>query len=70
VSADTRGEAKEQLSTGSVEDNPSVDMSRGFRSICVSQDGQHLAAGDRCGNLRIYSLSNLQLISFQVMSEF
>jgi len=47
-------------------DEELVDSSHGFRTICTSPDGHHLAAGDRKGNLRIYDLNTLQLINFKV----
>ncbi|CAH8508252.1 unnamed protein product [Schistosoma margrebowiei] len=31
------------------------------RTICISPDGRHLAAGDRDGSLRVYSLETLKL---------
>nr|CAH8841744.1 unnamed protein product [Trichobilharzia regenti] len=31
------------------------------RTICISPDGRHLAAGDRDGSLRVYSLETLEL---------
>lgn len=48
------------------ESEESVDLAQGFRSLAVSGDGGYLAAGDRSGNLRVYNLSTLDLISFQV----
>jgi len=63
--ADTPGEQKGRLSTtGAVEE--SVDTTVGFRCIAVSPDGNHLAAGDSSGNLRIFDLNNLLLHCFQV----
>uniref|UniRef100_A0A3Q0KPB6 Putative wd40 protein n=1 Tax=Schistosoma mansoni TaxID=6183 RepID=A0A3Q0KPB6_SCHMA len=35
--------------------------STGVRTICISPDGRHLAAGDRDGSLRVYSLETLKL---------
>ncbi|CAL8074494.1 unnamed protein product [Calicophoron daubneyi] len=32
------------------------------RTVCISPDCQHLAAGDRGGNLRVYSLENLEQV--------
>ncbi|KAK7791824.1 hypothetical protein R5R35_001242 [Gryllus longicercus] len=40
----------------------SYDGRNGVRSIRVSPDGQHLASGDRAGNIRIHSLRDLQEI--------
>ncbi|XP_061405980.1 LOW QUALITY PROTEIN: mitogen-activated protein kinase-binding protein 1-like [Lethenteron reissneri] len=37
-------------------DPASADAKTGIRTLCVSPDGQHLASGDRTGNLRIYDL--------------
>ncbi|XP_033883197.3 WD repeat-containing protein 62-like isoform X2 [Acipenser ruthenus] len=37
----------------------STDLKAGIRVLAVSPDGQHLASGDRCGNLRIYDLQFL-----------
>ncbi|KAI1893688.1 hypothetical protein AGOR_G00126270 [Albula goreensis] len=34
----------------------SADVKAGIRILCISPDGQHLAAGDRNGNLRIFGL--------------
>jgi hypothetical protein len=65
LAADNRGERKERPFGGTTHEDM-VDSSHGFRSICASPDGQHLAAGDWSGNLRIYDLHSLQLISFQV----
>ncbi|XP_076590644.1 WD repeat-containing protein 62 isoform X3 [Chaetodon auriga] len=36
-----------------------ADGKAGIRVLAVSPDGQHLAAGDRCGNLRIFGLEFL-----------
>lgn len=65
LAADNRGERKERPLGGTTHEDI-LDSSHGFRSICASPDGQHLAAGDWSGNLRIYDLHSLQLISFQV----
>ena len=35
------------------------DGKNGVRSIRVSPDGEHLASGDRQGNVRIYDLQNM-----------
>ncbi|KAG0620057.1 hypothetical protein M758_4G185700 [Ceratodon purpureus] len=61
---DNRGDQKEKNANGAT-DEEFVDSLHGFRTICASPDGQHLAAGDRNGNLRIYDLNTLQLISFK-----
>ncbi|KAL3677463.1 hypothetical protein R1sor_027411 [Riccia sorocarpa] len=57
-------ELKEKTSGGGSEDE-FLDTTQGFRSICASPDGLHLAAGDRCGNLRVFDLETMKLISFQ-----
>ncbi|XP_035987347.1 WD repeat-containing protein 62 isoform X1 [Fundulus heteroclitus] len=36
------------------------DGKAGIRVLGVSPDGKHLAAGDRCGNLRIFALQSLE----------
>lgn len=59
-------ELKDKCTGGGSEDD-FVDTTQGFRSICVSPDGLHLAAGDRSGNLRVYDLETMKLISFQVI---
>jgi WD40 repeat protein len=65
LTADTLGEQKGRLSiTSAIEE--SVDTAVGFRSIAGSPDGNHLAAGDSSGNLRIFDLNSLLLHSFQV----
>lgn len=61
---DTSGELKGRLSTSGAGEE-AVDTSVGFRSITVSPDGNHLAAGDSSGNLRIFDLNSLLLHSFQ-----
>ena len=69
LTADTSGEQKGRLSTtGAIEG--SVETAVGFRSITVSPDGKHLAAGDGSGNLRIFDLNSLLLHSFQVRMFF
>uniref|UniRef100_A0A667XBR7 WD repeat domain 62 n=1 Tax=Myripristis murdjan TaxID=586833 RepID=A0A667XBR7_9TELE len=40
-------------------DGAGADGKAGIRVLGVSPDGQHLAAGDRCGNLRIFGLQFL-----------
>lgn len=52
-------------------DNPILNMEKpssydgrnGVRCIKISPDRQHLATGDRSGNIRIYSLTTLKLIT-------
>lgn len=66
LTADTLGEQKGKLSTTDPIEEPVDTTSVGFRSITVSPDGSHLAAGDSSGNLRIYDLNSLLLHSFQV----
>lgn len=52
-------------------DNPILNMEKpasydgrnGVRCIKISPDRNHLATGDRSGNIRIYSLANLKLIT-------
>lgn len=63
---DPAAELKDKAAGGGSEDE-FVDNSQGFRSICASPDGLHLAAGDRSGNLRIFDLETMKLISFQVI---
>lgn len=63
--AENRGDQKEK-NGNSTTDEELVDSLHGFRTICASPDGQHLAAGDRNGNLRIYDLNTLQMISLKV----
>eukprot|EP00898_Chlorokybus_atmophyticus_P000358 jgi/Chlat1/1322/Chrsp118S01722 len=46
-------------------DNMKKIVSGGFRCVCVSPDGRHVAAGDPQGNLRVWDLTTRQLISFQ-----
>ncbi|KAM4589498.1 WD repeat-containing protein 62 isoform 2-T3 [Fundulus diaphanus] len=42
------------------------DGKAGIRVLGVSPDGKHLAAGDRCGNLRIFALQSLdQLVKIE-----
>ncbi|KRG02842.1 mitogen-activated protein kinase-binding protein 1 isoform X8 [Drosophila mojavensis] len=41
----------------------SYDGRNGVRCIKISPDLQHLASGDRCGNIRVYSLHNLKLLT-------
>ncbi|XP_029302566.1 WD repeat-containing protein 62 isoform X2 [Cottoperca gobio] len=36
-----------------------ADGKAGIRVLAISPDGQHLAAGDRCGNLRVFALEFL-----------
>nr|XP_024660728.1 WD repeat-containing protein 62 isoform X2 [Maylandia zebra] len=36
-----------------------ADGKAGIKVLCISPDGRHLAAGDRCGNLRIFGLQFL-----------
>uniref|UniRef100_A0A669FBP6 WD repeat domain 62 n=1 Tax=Oreochromis niloticus TaxID=8128 RepID=A0A669FBP6_ORENI len=35
------------------------DGKAGIKVLCISPDGRHLAAGDRCGNLRVFGLQFL-----------
>ncbi|KAL0280829.1 UNVERIFIED_CONTAM: hypothetical protein PYX00_002006 [Menopon gallinae] len=49
------------LTTSSSEKtDTSYDGKNGVRSVRISPDGQHLASGDRKGNIRIHELKNLQ----------
>ncbi|CAH8495575.1 unnamed protein product [Heterobilharzia americana] len=41
--------------------NNNTSGSACVRAICISPDGRHLAAGDRDGSLRVYSLETLEL---------
>ncbi|KAL7740621.1 hypothetical protein ACLKA6_009502 [Drosophila palustris] len=43
--------------------NSGYDGRNGVRCIKISPELQHLASGDRCGNIRIYSLQNLKLLT-------
>uniref|UniRef100_A0A182MZ08 WD_REPEATS_REGION domain-containing protein n=1 Tax=Anopheles dirus TaxID=7168 RepID=A0A182MZ08_9DIPT len=47
----------------STEKNASYDGRNGVRCIKISPDSRQLATGDRSGNIRIYNLSNLKLIT-------
>ncbi|XP_053672598.1 uncharacterized protein LOC128722930 [Anopheles nili] len=47
----------------STEKNSSYDGRNGVRCIKISPDSRQLATGDRSGNIRIYNLSNLKLIT-------
>ncbi|KAJ7513335.1 hypothetical protein O6H91_24G001100 [Diphasiastrum complanatum] len=60
---DKNGEYKDRFCRGS--EKESLDSTNGFRAICVSPDGHHLAAGDRSGNVRLYDLKSLKLLSFK-----
>ncbi|KAL2652337.1 hypothetical protein R1flu_020465 [Riccia fluitans] len=61
---DPAAELKEKV-TGVGSEDEFVDTTQGFRSICASPDGLHLAAGDRSGNIRIFDLETMKLVSFQ-----
>ncbi|ALC37999.1 CG7337 [Drosophila busckii] len=43
--------------------NSSYDGRNGVRCIKISPELQHLASGDRCGNIRVYNLQTLKLIT-------
>ncbi|KAH8412340.1 hypothetical protein KR009_001384 [Drosophila setifemur] len=43
--------------------NSSYDGRNGVRCIKISPELQHLASGDRCGNIRVYNLVNLRLMT-------
>ncbi|XP_037711241.1 mitogen-activated protein kinase-binding protein 1 isoform X11 [Drosophila subpulchrella] len=43
--------------------NSSYDGRNGVRCIKISPELQHLASGDRCGNIRVYNLVNLRLLT-------
>ncbi|XP_068151902.1 uncharacterized protein Wdr62 isoform X2 [Drosophila tropicalis] len=43
--------------------NSTYDGRNGVRCIKISPELQHLASGDRCGNIRVYSLVNLKLLT-------
>ncbi|XP_063219935.1 mitogen-activated protein kinase-binding protein 1 isoform X2 [Bacillus rossius redtenbacheri] len=45
-------------------DAATYDSRNGVRSLCISPDGQHLATGDRMGNIRIHNLNNMQELCF------
>ncbi|XP_073388817.1 uncharacterized protein [Physcomitrium patens] len=61
---DKRDDQKDKVVIGASDEEPFSSL-QGFRTICASPDGQHLAAGDRNGNLRVYDLNTLQLIIFK-----
>jgi len=67
LTTDSLGEQKGKVSSTDAVEEP-VDATVGFRSISVSPDGNHLAAGDSSGNLRIFDLNSLLLHSFQVLT--
>lgn len=43
--------------------NSSYDGRNGVRCIKISPELQHLASGDRSGNIRIYNLNNIKLLT-------
>ncbi|XP_071352730.1 WD repeat-containing protein 62 isoform X2 [Trachinotus anak] len=54
------GENKQHLQAeGERGETAGADGKAGIRVLGISPDGQHLAAGDRCGNLRIFGLEFL-----------
>jgi WD40 repeat protein len=59
------------VSAGTFErDAVKVDLtSQEFRSLAVSSDGKHLAAGDCNGNLHIYNLQTSDYTCLQVNSD-
>ncbi|XP_020714227.1 uncharacterized protein LOC101454210 isoform X3 [Ceratitis capitata] len=53
---------KDQDLAGDKNSNTAYDGRNGVRCIKISPELQHLASGDRCGNIRIYNLANTKLI--------
>ncbi|XP_021353584.1 mitogen-activated protein kinase-binding protein 1-like isoform X2 [Mizuhopecten yessoensis] len=47
---------------GTDKTDTNYDGKNGIRSLCISPDGQHLASGDRIGNVRIHDLQTMQEI--------
>lgn len=48
---------------GGASSNSNYDGRNGVRCIKISPELEHLASGDRSGNIRIYNLNNLKLIT-------
>ncbi|XP_044209771.1 WD repeat-containing protein 62 isoform X2 [Thunnus albacares] len=53
------GENTQHLQAEGEREAAGADGKAGIRVLGISPDGQHLAAGDRCGNLRIFGLEFL-----------
>ncbi|KAM7412391.1 hypothetical protein PAMA_019993 [Pampus argenteus] len=53
------GENMQHLQVEGDREAAGADGKAGIRVLGISPDGQHLAAGDRCGNLRIFGLEFL-----------
>ncbi|XP_054743438.1 uncharacterized protein LOC129248047 isoform X4 [Anastrepha obliqua] len=53
---------KDQDLAGDKNSNTAYDGRNGVRCIRISPELQHLASGDRCGNIRIYNLANTKII--------
>ncbi|KAM3875089.1 WD repeat-containing protein 62 [Diretmus argenteus] len=53
------GENTQHLQESERGDGAKADGKSGIRVLGISPDGKHLAAGDRCGNLRIFGLQFL-----------
>ncbi|XP_067624327.1 mitogen-activated protein kinase-binding protein 1 isoform X6 [Eurosta solidaginis] len=53
---------KDQDLAGDKNSNTAYDGRNGVRCIRISPELQHLASGDRCGNIRIYNLASTKLI--------
>lgn len=47
---------------GTDKTDTNYDGKNGIRSLCISPDGQHLASGDRIGNVRIHDLQTMKEI--------
>ncbi|XP_033735224.1 mitogen-activated protein kinase-binding protein 1-like isoform X2 [Pecten maximus] len=47
---------------GTDKTDTNYDGKNGVRSLCISPDGQHLASGDRIGNVRIHDLQTMKEI--------
>lgn len=44
---------------------PSSMTEGGVRCVKISPDGQHLASGDRQGNMRVYDLHSMECVCFK-----
>ena len=47
-----------------------ADSSRGIRSIRFSPDGQHVAVGDRAGNLKYVTISTNSFVKVTIISYY
>jgi hypothetical protein len=62
----TERQSKSEAKPRTPHNAESVDTCKGFRSISTSADGRYLSAGDRSGNLYVYDLHSLQIITHKV----